>query len=168
LVAGQAVSLRSSDDPTSVDNQAGTMVLRLPVWEADPERRLGLIVRTTRATKAAQNAGAIMGIVAALSATPIARYFNTRQRAVNVIVTNVVGPPAPMYVLGARILAIVPIVQLVGNVGLTLCAFSYAGQVFLVVTADAHGFPDIDVLMEGMEGDWHALTAGRLAEPVPA
>jgi hypothetical protein len=166
LVAGQAVSLRSATEPRSVDNQAGTMVLRLPVWEADPARRLDLIVAATRTSKATQNAGAIMAIVAALSATPIARYFNTRQRAVNMIVTNVVGPPAPMYVLGARILDIVPILQLVGNIGLTHCAFSYAGQVFLVVTADAHGFPDIDVLMEGMDHDWQALCGSAVARPV--
>jgi hypothetical protein len=69
-------------------------------------------------------------------------------------------------VLGARIVDIVPIVQLVGNIALTLCAFSYAGRVFLVVTADAEGFPDIDVLMEGMEHDWLALSAGVVAPPV--
>ncbi len=54
-----------------------------------------------------------------------------------------------MYLFGARVLAILPIVGPVGNMGLVLCAFSYAGQMFLVVTADAHGFPDLDVLMAG-------------------
>ncbi len=44
-----------------------------------------------------------------------------------------------------------------GNIGLTLCAFSYAGEMFLVVTADAGSFPDLDVLMAGMDRDWTAL-----------
>ena len=47
--------------------------------------------------------------------------------------------------------------ELVGNVGLVLCAFSYAGGFSLVVTADASGFPDLDRLVEGMEQDWAAL-----------
>jgi hypothetical protein len=69
-----------------------------------------------------------------------------------------------MYVLGARILDILPITRLFGNVGLTLCAFSYAGQISLVVTADATAFPDLDVLMAGMEQDWHALSGAHRAE----
>jgi diacylglycerol O-acyltransferase / wax synthase len=78
----------------------------------------------------------------------------------------VVGPPVPMYAFGARILDILPIIQLVGNVGLTLCAFSYAGRVSLVVTADATAFPDLDVLMAGMEQDWDALHGRRVEQPV--
>lgn len=173
LVTAQAVSTRSATDG-SIDNQAGTIVMRLPIWEADAARRLDLVVRTTRAAKAGQRSAAIAGVVAGLSATPIAQYFNIHQRAVNVIATNVVGPAVPMFVFGARILEILPIIQLVGNVGLTLCAFSYTGEVFLVVTADAAGFPDLHVLVEGMDRDWQALvgtrTAGTVpvAEPVPA
>ena len=167
LVTAQAVSTRSARDGT-IDNQAGTVVLRLPTWEADVQRRLDLIVATTRTVKAGQRSAAIAGVVAALSATPIARYFNLHQRAVNVIATNVVGPPAPMYIQGARVLEILPIIQLVGNVGLTLCAFSYAGRVFLVVTADATGFPDLDVLMAGIERDWQALAPVAAREAVPA
>jgi WS/DGAT/MGAT family acyltransferase len=166
LVTAQAVSTRSASDG-SIDNQAGTIVMRLPTSEADVGRRLDLVVRTTHTAKAGQRSAAIAGVVAGLSATPIAQYFNLHQRAVNVIVTNVVGPPVPMFIFGARILEILPIIQLVGNVGLTLCAFSYAGEVFLVVTADATGFPDLDVLMEGMERDWQALVGPRTAEAVP-
>jgi hypothetical protein len=74
----------------------------------------------------------------------------------------------PAYIFGARILEILPIVRLFGNVGLALCAFSYAGQVSLVVTADAAGFPDLDVLIEGMERDWHALIGNHVAEALSA
>lgn len=167
LVAGMAVSTRAAADGT-VDNQAGTIVLPLPAWQADAQRRLDLIVRRTGRAKSVPRAAAIMGAMVALSATPIGRYVNLHQRAVNVLVTNVVGPPVPMYVFGARILDIVPIIQLIGNIALTLCAFSYAGRVYLVVTADARGFPDLDVLMTGMEREWQALLGDRAAEPVPA
>jgi len=82
-------------------------------------------------------------------------------------VTNVAGPPVPVYLFGARVLAILPIVGPVGNMGPVLCAFSYAGQLFLVVTADAHGFPDLDVLMAGMEADGRALLGSHADSEPP-
>ncbi len=160
---GLAVSTRSATDGT-IDNQVGTIVLPLPVWEADVQRRLDLVISTTRKSKAQQRPAAIMSALAGLVATPVGRYLMLHQRATSVFVTNVIGPPVPVYVLGARILDIVPIPDLTGNVGLSLCAFSYSGQIFLVVTADAAGFPDLDVLMAGMERDWHALTGGHTTE----
>ena len=165
LVTAQAVSTRSAGD-TEIDNQAGTAVFPLPIREDDPSRRLDLVVDTTRKVKARFQPAAIMGALVAMSGTPLGRYLNRHQRAVNVLSTNVVGPRQPMYLLGAPVLEILPIIQLVGNVALTLAAFSYAGRMSLVVTADATGFPDLDVLMAGMERDWRALASGAAATTV--
>jgi diacylglycerol O-acyltransferase len=157
---GVAVSTRSADDAT-IDNQVGTVVLPLPVGEADAGRRLDLVVSTTRRTKAEQRPAAIMGALVGLMATPLGRYLARHQRATSVLATNVIGPPVPLYVLGARALDVLPIIDLEGNIGLTVCAFSYVGRMFLVVTAAADGFPDLDVLMAAMERDWQALTGGH-------
>lgn len=168
-VIGLAVSTRESSEAATIDNQVGSMVLRLPAWEPDPRRRLERIVELTGEAKRRRRLpAAIMDSMAWLSATPLGRYFNLHQRAVNALVTNVVGPAVPMYAFGARILDVVPIIQLVGNIGLTLCAFSYAGRVSLVVTADAHGFPDVDVLMAAMERDWGSLVSRPALEPSAA
>ena len=43
-----------------------------------------------------------------------------------------------------------------------------ASQIYLVVMADAARFPDLDLLIEGMERDWQALVGDPVAEPVPA
>jgi WS/DGAT/MGAT family acyltransferase len=164
LISGMPVSLRSD---ATIDNQVGTMVLALPIWMDDPSDRLRLVACRTRTAKAEQRPAAIMGYMAGLAATPIGKYYTTRQRASNVIVTNVMGPSVPVYVLGARILEILPIIELVGNIGLTLCAFSYSGEMFMVVTADATAFPDLEVLMEGMEQDWDTLARRRISAAVP-
>jgi hypothetical protein len=74
----------------------------------------------------------------------------------------------PSSIARTRIIEILPILRLFGNVGLASCAFSCARQVYLSVTADAARFPDLDVLMEGMERDWLALLGDPVAEPVPA
>ena len=168
LVTNEPVSLRPASRVPASGNQIGFLALPLPVWEPDVQRRLGLITRTTRNAKSEQQPAAMAGFMAAGTAIPgMAKSYPARQHTVNVKDTNVIGPPRPVYLLGARILDILPITRLFGNVGLTLCAFSYTGQIFLVVTADATAFPDLDVLMTGMEQDWQALTGSHTAAPVP-
>lgn len=81
-------------------------------------------------------------------------------------VSNVTGPPVPVYAFGARILEILSSTRLFGNVGLALGAFSYAGQIALVVTAGAAAFADLDVLMAGMETEWHELIGAPRGEPI--
>lgn len=164
VLAGQAATLRTSPQVGTIDNQVGTLALRLPLSEAEVGPRLETVIAITRRAKAEQRPAAVMGYLAGLAATPIGRYFSARQRAGNVIVTNVMGPPVPAYMLGAQILEIVPIIELLGNIGLTLCALSYAGRVFMAVTADAGGFPDLEVLMQGMEREWDALVEGQGGE----
>jgi WS/DGAT/MGAT family acyltransferase len=164
LITNLPVSLREASEARTIDNELGFMALPLPIWEPEIQSRLDLIVRVTRKAKSEQNAAAMAGFLAAASAIPFGKYLSAHQHNINVRASNVIGPPVPMYVLGARILDILPITRLFGNVGLTLCAFSYAGQISLVVTADATAFPDLDVLMAGMEQDWHALSGAHRAE----
>jgi diacylglycerol O-acyltransferase len=157
LVAAVPASLRTA--PGSVDNQTGTIVVRLPIGRSDARARTRRIVESTTAAKREQRPATVMGYLAGLAGTPIGRWFTARQRASNVIVTNVAGPTDPVSLFGAPVLDIVPILQLVGNIGLTLCAFSYDGRISLVVTADASAFPDLDVLTDGMWREWESLNA---------
>jgi diacylglycerol O-acyltransferase len=156
LVASIPVSLRN-DGSRTVDNRTGFMATALPAREPDPVRRLGLVADRTRRIKAGQNAEAIAGFMAAVAATSIGRAYTRHQRTSNTIVTNVPGPPIPVYLSGARALEIWPIIAPMGNIGLICGAFSYCGRLSLVVTADATGFPDLDVLVEGIDGAWRAL-----------
>ncbi len=159
LITSVPVSLREQGGSGAVDNRSGWIALGLPAWETDPVRRLDLIAERTRKVKAEQQPAAIAGFMAAIAATPFARAFVIRQRTNHVLVTNVPGPAVPIHMFGARVLEIVPIVQLIGNLGLVLCAFSYTGRISMVVTADEASFPDLDVLIDGMERDLRALTS---------
>ena len=163
LVTTVPASLRPANDAGAGANEFGAMSIPLPVWEPEAERRLDLIISRSRQAKAEQHPAAVMDLLAALSATPLGRCFAAHQHAINVEVTNVTGPPVPVHFLGARVFAVLPIVQLVGNMGPILCAFSYAGQLFLVVTAHAQSFPDLDLLMAGMQADASALLGATVA-----
>jgi diacylglycerol O-acyltransferase / wax synthase len=160
LTGSVAVSLRPSTEAGNLGNQVGVLDVPLPVCEADPRHRLQLIAAATRRAKADQHPAVIQAGVGQLAATPIAQYFMAHQRMINVFTTNVAGPPVPVYLLGARILDVIPIVQIAGNVALAFCAFSYAGGLNLVVTADSTTFPDVDVLVAAMEQTWSELSSG--------
>lgn len=55
-----------------------------------------------------------------------------------------VGPDVPLYLAGARLLEVFPMVQLLGTVTLAIGGMSYAGQFNAMVVADAKSYPDID------------------------
>ncbi len=80
-----------------------------------------------------------------------------RQRMANIFVTDVPGPPVPLYVLGARIDEVLPLIGPGGNVTLMFAALSYCGRLSLLLDAGA-AYPDIEVLVAGMQRSWEALT----------
>jgi hypothetical protein len=61
----------------------------------------------------------------------------------NLIVTNVPGPPVPLYLLGARLLGGCPVVPLFENQGLGLALFSYDGKLHWGLNADLDLVPDL-------------------------
>ena len=73
-----------------------------------------------------------------------------RQRTVNLSVTNVPGPPAPLYLAGTRLLELFPVVSLMGNLTLAVAVLSYAGQLTLTAVADRDTCPDVEVFARGV------------------
>ena len=154
---GIAVALFSPGHGRAAGNDIGTLHVPLPLADPDPGTRLPLI--------AAERARAARSPMVALE--PIMRAWFGRigrfrrslehQRLVNLAETYVPGPPTPIDVLGARVLDLLPIAPLAGNLGLSFVAVSYAGRLTIAVRADADQFPDLDVLSAAMERDWHAL-----------
>ena len=59
------------------------------------------------------------------------------------MVTNVPGPQVPLYLLGARMLEIYPLVPLFARLGLGVALFSYAGRLHWGFNADWEQVPDL-------------------------
>lgn len=53
---------------------------------------------------------------------------------------DIVGPDVPLYLAGARLLEVFPMVQLLGTVTLAIGGMSYAGQFNAMVVADAKSY----------------------------
>jgi hypothetical protein len=142
------------------------MVVPLPLGEVDPVRRLELIASETAARKqqARPQAGSgLMGFAVVQRASY--RLFLARQRQVNLWVTNVPGPPVPLFLAGARLLELFPLPPILGNLTLGVGVFSYAGQLNLTAVADRDGCPDLEAFARGVQGALDELARSVL---VPA
>ena len=56
----------------------------------------------------------------------------------------------PLYLAGARLLELVPVVPILGD--MTLVVLSYAGQLNLTAVADRDTCPDVEVFAQGRAG----------------
>jgi hypothetical protein len=79
-----------------------------------------------------------------------------RQR-VNVESADLPGPPVPLYLAGARVLEVFPLLPLIGRVSLGIGALSYAGQFNIAAVADSASNPDIGIFAGGLRNDLHSL-----------
>jgi hypothetical protein len=78
---------------------------------------------------------------------------------VNVTSADLPGPEVPLYLAGARLLDVFPMVQLLGRNSLAVGALSYAGHFDIMAVADRDAYPDLDVFIKGTEAELAELTA---------
>ena len=131
-------------------NKPGWMMVPLPLGEPDPVRRLQLIASETAARKHKARPQAGTGIFRFVVGQRVWYRRFPRQRSVNLVVTDAPGPPVPLYLAGARLLELFPMMPVMGNLTLVVAAVSYAGQLNLTAVADRDGCPDLEVFTKGV------------------
>jgi diacylglycerol O-acyltransferase / wax synthase len=136
-----------------VGNSISAYFVDLPVGEDDPLRRLSLVSAAMVAHKASgQAVGATTLIRLAGLAPPTLHSVGVRlasqfsSQVYNVLVTNVPGPPRPLYAMGARMLDMYPVVPLAGGQAVSIGITSYDGGMHYGLNADRDAMPDVDVL----------------------
>jgi diacylglycerol O-acyltransferase / wax synthase len=146
-------------------NKPGWIMVPLPLGEPDPVRRLELIAAETAARKQKARPEAGSGIFRFLAFQRLWYRTFPGQRAVNLVVSNVPGPPVPLYLAGSSILEAFPMLPPMGNLTLVVGALSYAGQLNFTAVADRDGCPDVDVFADGLR---NALSVLEQSVLVPA
>jgi hypothetical protein len=81
----------------------------------------------------------------------LAMRFASQASPFNLVVTNVPGPPAPLYLLGARMLEAYPLVPLFPGQALGIALFSNAGKLFWGFNADWDALPDLRELVDAVQ-----------------
>lgn len=161
------VSVRTSNDQGAMGNHVSAWLLSLPVREEDPRRCFDAVRTMTTRMKESKQAEAIeIFTQIAEFAAPILNLgvaFASRMSPYNLIVTNVPGPPVPLYLLGARMHQGFPSVPLFENQGLALALFSYDGWLCWGINADWDLVPDIERFGTALQESFHDLrTAARV------
>jgi diacylglycerol O-acyltransferase / wax synthase len=85
-----------------------------------------------------------------------------RQRTINLAVTNVPGPPVPLYLARARLLELFPVAAIMGNITLAVAVFSYDGQLNLTAIADRDTCPDVEAFAQGVHDALDELARSAL------
>jgi diacylglycerol O-acyltransferase / wax synthase len=145
LKVSVAASVRAPASASQGGNLVGILLVPVPVGEEDPIRRLEQIARATAERKRLP------------PYQPAARFLQramiramNRQRRINLLTSNLPGPPQPMYFAGAKIIELFQIGVVQGNVAVQVGALSYAGQLNFDIVADANLVPDLTMFANGM------------------
>src|SRR4051795_1781240 len=143
------VSVRSDLEQGALGNRVAAMMAPLPVWCENPTVRLDVVRDSMRNLKSSgQAVGAevltrIGGFAPPTIMAQAAR-IGSRQRAFNLVVTNVPGPQFPLYVQGKQLLDVFPMVPLAMNQRLGIALMSYNGALNFGLIGDYDSMPDLE------------------------
>lgn len=156
------VSIRTGDERGVPGNRVVNFLARLPVDESDPRARLERTHETTETLKGSRlvRGAEVIEEIGDHTFTSLVVEFvrlAANQRSFNLVVTNVPGPPRPVYLLGAKLTEIYPLVPLFTNQGLGIALFSYDGKLFWGFNADWDALPDLHDFADSIDAEFEAL-----------
>ncbi len=165
LVGGMPISLRS--DAGAGGNAVTAVPVELCTDVADPLARLAAVRRATREAKRNAEAMGLDFTPSLIDAMPSAvTDFVLRGIALpglNVAVSNVRGPDAPLYLAGARLARLYPVSAIADGQGLNLTAVSYDGVLALTAVACRNMLPDPVFFADCLRDSFDELTAAAKA-----
>jgi len=158
------VSTRDAAHKTSYGNLASVMAVDLPVGALSASTRLQQISeQMTRLKSSRQWEGMDFWVGLAEHIPPavvsLVSKVGRLQRVVDVIVTNVPGPPFPLYLLGGEMLEIYPYVPLIGATSLGIAVVSYNGRLYFGLSGDRDAMPDLAEVSRGISTAFEELRA---------
>lgn len=179
LVAMAPISVRSSQEKGEMGNQVAAMLAPLGTQIADPRERLAFVHGRTVNSKALTEALGAREMSEISQASPalfmtLASKLNARlglanftNPVFNTIVTNVPGPPVPIYSVGAKLVGMQGLICLSDGMALGHVVQSYDGQASITFTACRKAMPDPEFYAECLQQSFAAMMA-ELTRPARA
>ncbi|GBD26870.1 Putative diacylglycerol O-acyltransferase [bacterium HR30] len=143
------MSLRREEERHLLGNRVGMCNVLLPIGERDPLRRLMMIQEQTAAAKRDRRSAAYPFLMRLLTFAPtfvIRSLAQVSTGRINLIVTNVPGPPEVRYLAGARIDAIYPYAPVTVGLPLAIALLSYADTYGIGIDTNPSAIPDPELL----------------------
>lgn len=166
LVAMAPISVRSKDEKGDMGNRISAMLVGLATNIADPIKRVKKIRENATGSKLYGKANSVDEImefipseVAALAGRLYTRMSISKLHRpfFNVVITNVPGPPMPLYLNGARIINHYGLGITFDGVGLMIVVFSYAGVLSICATSTEEIMPDVSKFAQYIRQSLHEL-----------
>ena len=159
------MNLRQDHERHALGNRVGAFNVALPVGEVDPLKRLSLITRQTNAAKHDQRGAAVPLLLRALPLIPSFAMRAVAEAAtakINLICTNVPGPPETRYLAGAKVEAIYPFAAITIGLPMVIAFLSYADKFGVGIDTDPAAIPDPELLHRCLEKEIDELEARAL------
>ncbi|NKQ56235.1 DUF1298 domain-containing protein [Amycolatopsis sp. K13G38] len=152
------VSLEKFDTrlPPALGNHFSLVLAHLPLGRGGFHERLAEVHRRVLRIRDSYEPLITYALQEVVSQSPppiasrLIRFFT--DKAIGVL-TNVPGPSAPMQIAGARVAGVVGWAPTSGRQAITVCVFTYAGQVFFGFGTDQRLIPDADRLVAALEAE---------------
>lgn len=161
------VNVRRPEEAGTLGNRVSAWLLSLPVGTASPLARYRRIAQQTAELKTSRQAEGVEALARAAELFDPIITLGVRLAATlhpyNLIVSNVPGPPVPLYLLGARLLEGYPVVPLFEHQGLGIATFSYDGRLFWGLNACWDLVPDVADLVRDLVDAFRELRAAARA-----
>ena len=163
LRLGVPVNVQSPANERGLGNHIWAWLVPIATSVRGPIRRLRALQEATAHLKRSQQARGGEVITGALDWTtanlvPLGAKLLHRLQPDNLMVTNVPGPPFPLYLLGSRIDELYPWVPLFENQGLGIALFSYDGKLTWSIGADWDLVPDVDLFVDDLAAAFRELS----------
>lgn len=150
--AAVPVNLRGEADGGKLGNKFGLVFLTLPISIEEPLMRLTEVRRRMLELKRSAEAPVTLGVLGSMGLGGDAyREFvvRTLEPKATVVLTNVPGPPIPLYLAGQPLKEVMFWVPQAGRLGVGISILSYAGQVYLGIASDAGLVPNPERILAG-------------------
>lgn len=161
LITGVPVSTRKNDDK-SLDNQVGLISVALETQLENPRQRLMAIHKNAKNAKevaAVLGTTNIQGVANAIPPVAIellgwvfdtAKLDNVIPLVSNTVISNVPGPPFPLYICGGKVEVLYPLAPVLMGAGFNITVMSYVDKVNFGFMLDPHLVPDPWFLAQGI------------------
>lgn len=172
ITCGNPVNTRTVSDTGQFENHFAIIALQLPVDVEDPLERLSIInAATTEAkesvksshTNVVENVFQVFapGFTELVVNGLLAGLGDKTPAAFNTLVTNVQGPPIPLYLAGAKLERMHIQMMQVPGMSMIVAVLTYAGQMFVTVTGHRENTPDIWSISEEMYAEMNRLMSTK-------
>jgi diacylglycerol O-acyltransferase len=151
------VNVRGSNGLDELGNRISFMFVDLPCDEPNPVRRLREIHASTSDRKRAGKPEGADDVVRSLGfvPSPIQRMVSrliASPRTFNLTVSNIPGPPEPLFMRGCRLVEAYPVVPLPDRHALSIGLTTVGDRAFFGLYADPESLPEIDGLAGEING----------------